>query len=207
MKDWNYERLCFADVETTGTSPLDWLLEVAVIVTDGELNELARGSWVVRRDYDRLLDMIYRPDRPREVNDLVWAMHTTNGLLLDCHSSPRALEIPDLDARAADLIKSTGYDPEKHGRIVLAGCSPWLDRFMIRGNLPQVARLIHHRMLDVSTLKAVLVNWSGLNLDRRGGTEAEHRALRDCEDALSLARDCRRFFIRHALDVLEPAAA
>lgn len=138
------------DAETTGlgyeTFPPyadrpDQILELAAIITDGDLNEIASfGPVVVHATEDTLALM----------NDYVREMHTRTGLIDKVRASTTTL---------ADLDAALGAWLDEHGlssRAVLSGNSVKLDFDFVRRNLPGVFGRLNYRVIDVSSFKEAL---------------------------------------------------
>lgn len=185
---WKLDRIAWVDVETTGVDPeRDLLLEVALIVTTGNLHELARESLVIAHTAAEIDAALDREDRDPEVSAYVRQMHTDNGLLGECQG-PWSVSAEEADERLAHLL---GVQSEGE-RSPLGGCSLWIDRSMVRLHLPLTYELVSHRSVDASCLKLALVNWAGVEPKRRSRKASNaHRALGDCEDAIKLARSMK----------------
>jgi len=182
---WKLERIAWLDVETTGLDiERDLLLEVALIVTSGNLRELARESMVIAHTAEEIEAAFSLPGRDATY---VRQMHTDNGLLEACQG-PWAVSLEEADDRLFHLL---GVEAQgcKGSRFPIGGCSVWLDRCMVRRDLPQLHEMIHARTVDASCLKVALVNWGGVDPKRAPQkASSAHRALADTEAAVKLAR-------------------
>jgi oligoribonuclease len=140
------DRVVWLDMEMTGLDPESCVpLEVAVIVTDSELVELASYETVVIAPSAALEQMI----------DLVRDMHTQNGLL----ERVAAAEVSCVEADAAMVALVDAWCEPRTG--VLAGNSIWQDRRFIRRYFPRLDAALHYRMIDVSTIKELARRWYG----------------------------------------------
>lgn len=169
------DRLVWVDIETTGLDPqYDVILEIAVVVTDGDLNELAAKSWVVSRaGYEER----------QNARPIIQAMHDANGLWDACESSGVLLDIVEIEATA--FIRE--YSPVP-GPI--CGSSPHFDKSFLDVDMPTVARLFNHRVFDVSTLKQAAAQ-QGFKYSTTVEVGPQHRALTDIRESIQIARWAR----------------
>jgi oligoribonuclease len=174
--DWSLGRLAFVDVETTGIWTRDdppLTLEVAMIVTDGELNELSRYSAVV--DYR---DLSYLT----KASPFVVDMHTKSGLWGDLRARLGTVPLEQIERDLCCLLEAT-KEPGDQRPVVWAGFSPGaLDRPMIRHYMPALHSLFHYRTLDVSTIKLYALNYFGVEIEQG---DPAHRAEKDTEDTIA----------------------
>jgi len=161
--------LIWIDLEMTGLdTTMDLIIEIATIVTDGQLNILAEGPVLA----------IHQPDRVLNAMD-EWntTQHAKSGLTERVRKS-------SLSERAAEL-----QTIEFISQYVPANTSPMCgnsicqDRRFLARCMPELERYFHYRNLDVSTLKELANRWApdimaGLN---KGGS---HLALDDTRDSI-----------------------
>lgn len=190
--DWTMNRIAFLDAETTGTwdpekPPLP--LEIAMIVTTGDLVKLAEFSAVVGWTAEEF--------EAAQIHPVAQEMHSKSGLLslLFQHWSgfrpaPTILKIEREMVSLLEKTRTMFDDMDDPCPVVWAGASPSaLDRPLIRHYMPEFYSKIHYRTLDISSERLTMLNW--LNVDLNREYEATHRALQDCEDAISFARRLR----------------
>jgi oligoribonuclease len=170
----NDGRMVWIDCEMTGLSlERDALVEIAVVVTDGELNILGDG-----------LDVIIKPP-PESLVDMspvVVQMHTTSGLLAELD---QGTTLADAEARVLAYVRQHVPEP---GKAPLAGSSVYTDRGFIARDLPALDQHLHYRLVDVSTIKELARRWFPrayfASPEKHGG----HRALADILESIEELR-------------------
>lgn len=141
-----HERWVWMDLEMTGLDDRTCtILQIATIVTDGQLNEL--GS----------LDLvIWQPESALEtMSPFVRKMHTENGLLDRVRHSTTSLA--EAEQKTLELVSS--LVPFRKG--ILAGNSIWQDRRFLLRYMPHLENYLHYRQIDVSTIKVLVNEWYG----------------------------------------------
>jgi oligoribonuclease (3'-5' exoribonuclease) len=193
--DWTMSRVAWIDVETDGLvrpgKPMPLCLEVALILTDGDLRELGRYSAVIEHPA-AVLDAL----NPHPV---VAEMHGASGLW-NALREPGVVAIADAEAAMIELLeKHCAEEPGvRQGPggvdtrpVVWGGFSPAaVDRPVLAAYMPTFYQRIHHRSVDVSALKLAMRNWAGIEIPK---IEAIHRAVPDTEQSIGLAQAYRRF--------------
>lgn len=145
--------LVWVDVETTGLDAAnDLLLEIAVVVTDADLNELHAESWV-----------LYGEINLAGLDSTILDMHYDNGLLREVVRSPNALD--DITGDLQRIITSAELFPSlptplNGSRPVLCGSSVQFDREWLNVWFPSFASKLHYRNIDVSTIKELNKRWA-----------------------------------------------
>jgi oligoribonuclease len=162
--------MAWVDVESTGLEPeLDHILEIGLIITDDDLNEVARWSgtiWTPNSNLTRLYD-----------NEIVRSMHTKNGLL-EAVKSDEALELAKAQQELLMMM-----DP--YSDVPMCGSSVHFDRAMLRRWLPAFEACFHYRNIDVSTVKELVVRWWPSLVLRRPEDRKLHRVIPDIEDSIA----------------------
>ena len=154
----------------TGLDPLvDELVEVAVVVTDYDLNLLDPGFQVV---------ITPSADALAQMGDFVRDMHTSSGLLAELDSG---LSLPDAEAKILDYI--TSFVPEP-GVAPLAGNTIGTDRAFIQKELPAVHAHLHYRNIDVSSIKELAKHWFPKTYFQSPEKNGGHRALADIIESI-----------------------
>jgi oligoribonuclease len=162
--------LVWIDCEMTGLDlARDALVEIACIVTDGELSPLDEG-----------IDLVIKP--PAEaldgMLDVVRDMHTSSGLLTELAAGVTLAEAQDL---VLGYIRK--HVPESR-RVPLCGNSIATDRAFLARDMPELDAFLHYRMIDVSSVKELARRWYPrayfASPEKRGG----HRALADISESI-----------------------
>ena len=140
------QRWVWKDLEMTGLDDKTCaIIQAAVIITDGQLNELTSRDIV-----------IWQPESVLEsMSPFVRKMHTDNGLLDRVRASQTSLD----EAESAMLSLILEYVPYRKG--ILAGNSIWQDRRFLLRYMPLLEKALHYRQIDVSSMKVVLQHWFG----------------------------------------------
>lgn len=180
--------LIWIDLEMTGLDiERDRILEVAVLVTDGALEEIEEGPDLV----------VHAPEAALEhMADYVRQMHMTSGLIDAVRASTRTVE----DAEREVLAFVRAHVPEADS-APLAGNSVHSDRMFIRRFMPALDAHLHYRNVDVSTLKELVRRWYPECYAARPDKGGGHRALADIRESLEELRYYRDRVFRRASDV------
>ena len=185
MADARNDRMVWVDLEMTGLDPQhDEIVEMAVIVTDGELAELDGGvSFVVRPPDLAIL---------RGMEDVVVGMHTESGLLAEI---PSGLPLAEAGQAALDYVR--GHVPEPR-KAPLAGSSVYVDRMFLARHLPDLDGYLHYRLVDVSTIKELSRRWYPRTYFNAPAKTGGHRALADIRESIAELRYYRQtVFVAH----------
>ncbi len=135
------DRLVWIDCEMTGLDlEVDELVEIAIVVTDFDLNALDPGfQIVIKPDASALANM----------GEFVTKMHETSGLLDEI---PNGVSLAEAESEALEYIQR--FVPE--GKAPLAGNTIGTDRMFLAKYMPRVDRWLHYRNVDVSSVKELL---------------------------------------------------
>ena len=176
----NEFNLIWVDMEMTGLNPdTDKIIEVAVIVTDAQLNVLAQGPVLV----------IHQPDEVLDAMD-AWnkGTHSRSGLIDRVKASTMSEE--DAQEQLIDFLRR--YVPK--GKSPMCGNTICQDRrFMVRG-MPKLESYFHYRNLDVSTIKELCRRWNPEILNGFKKRQ-EHTALSDILESIEELKYYRQHFI------------
>jgi oligoribonuclease len=163
--------LVWVDCEMTGLDLVhDALIELAVLVTDDELNVLGDGVDVVIRPPDAALE---------QMDDFVRTMHTTSGLLDELASG---ITLAEAEEQALDYIRQYVAEPRK---APMAGNSIATDRNFVARDLPLLDAHLHYRMVDVSSVKELARRWYPRAYFQAPAKHGGHRALADITESIN----------------------
>ena len=158
--------LVWTDLETTGIDEYIGVpLEVAIVVTDIEMNELGSFESVIMPPPE--LDVASMMD------PFVSHMHANNGLLTQIAVTDPETNIETVEHAMVEFLYAIGNLQTSEVDFVIAGSTIHFDKKWIRTHFPQVENMLHYRQLDVSTYKVGFPEIFG------SSTSAEHRAMAD----------------------------
>jgi oligoribonuclease len=162
--------LIWIDLEMTGLdTDNDTIIEIATIVTDKHLNELAEGP---------VLAIAQAVETMEAMDEWNTRQHGESGLtarVLASHVSARQAELATLE------FLSQWVDA---GASPMCGNSICQDRRFLAREMPELERYFHYRNLDVSTLKILAANWAPA-VAEAFSKESTHRALADIRDSIA----------------------
>lgn len=169
-KDRFTENLIWIDLEMTGLDTnTDTIIEIATIVTDKNLNELAEGPVLAIGQSQETLD---------RMDDWNTRQHGKSGLIERVLHSKITL----LQAESATLeFLSHWVDA---GASPMCGNSICQDRRFLAREMPHLEQYFHYRNLDVSTLKILAQLWSP-EIAAAHQKDSSHRALDDIRDSVA----------------------
>ena len=160
----------------------DALIEVAVVITDADLNIVDPG-----------IDVLITP--PAEalegMNDFVRQMHTSSGLLDEL---PSGTTMKDAQQQVLDYIRRFIPTPKK---ALLAGNSVGTDKMFLEANMPLVIDYLHYRLVDVSSIKELAKRWYRKAFEEAPVKHGGHRALADILESIQELEYYRRVLFPH----------
>jgi len=164
------DNLIWIDLEMTGLdTETDTIIEIATIVTDRHLNELAIGPVLAIGQSKAVMD---------DMDEWNVRQHGESGLterVLDSDITMRQAELATLDFLA--MWVDAGVSP-------MSGNSICQDRRFLARQMPELERYFHYRNLDVSTLKILAQQWAP-EVAAGFTKESSHRALFDIRDSIA----------------------
>ena len=163
--------LIWIDCEMTGLSlDKDVLVEIAVLVTDSDLNVIGEG-----------IDLVIgaTPEQLAAMNDFVTQMHTDSGLITEI---PNGITVAAAEDAILAYLETTGTIP---GKSPLAGNSVSVDRNFIARDMPRLTEYLHYRTVDVSSIKELARRWYPKIYFASPAKTGNHRALGDIQDSIA----------------------
>lgn len=173
--------LVWLDMEMTGLEPdRDRIIEIAMIVTDVNLNVIAESPVVAVHQSDAVLDAM---------DDWNKNTHGKSGLI----ARVKASTIAEAAAEALYLDWMAQYVPAR--TTPMCGNTIGQDRRFMARYMPKLEAYFHYRSIDVSTLKELARRWNPPVL--AGVTKSEaHTALADIRESIAELRYYRDNFLR-----------
>ena len=173
--------LVWIDMEMSGLVPdRDRILEVAMVVTDADLETIAEAPVYVVHQPDSVLDAMDNWNK---------STHGKSGLVDKVRAS--TLEEAEVERRILEFLK-----PIVGERVApLAGNTVHQDRRFMARYMPAFDAYLHYRIVDVSTLKELARRWRP---DVLAGVtkEGKHEALADVYESIEELKYYRRAFLR-----------
>jgi oligoribonuclease len=164
------ENLVWIDCEMTGLNPeVDCLVEIAVVITNSELEILDQG-----------IDIVIKPTAEGLANmgEFVRNMHTESGLINEFETG---VELAEAESIVLEYVKR--FVPEAR-TAPLAGNTIGTDRMFINRYMPALDSHLHYRHIDVSSVKELSRRWYPrvyFNMPKKDGG---HRALADIKESI-----------------------
>ena len=163
--------LVWIDCEMTGLDTnKDVLVEIAVLVTDSELNVIGDGVDVVIKTTEAQL---------ADMSEFVTKMHTESGLI---HEIPKGIPVSEAEELILKYLENSGVAP---GKSPLAGNSVYVDRIFIARDMPKLSDYLHYRTIDVSSIKELTRRWYPKVYFNAPAKTGNHRALGDIKDSIA----------------------
>ena len=170
--------IVWVDCEMTGLDvAIDEICEIAVIVTDQELNEVDPG-----------LQIVVKPGRKalKNMGEFVTNMHTESGLIEEI---PNGVSISKAETQVLEYIKQ--WIPEERS-APLAGNSIGTDRMFLNRQMPNLDSFLHYRNIDVSSIKELTRRWYPRVYFQMPKKTGNHRALADIKESIRELRYYRQ---------------
>ena len=176
--------LIWIDMEMTGLSPdTDRIIEVALVVTDSQLNAIAEGPVLAIHQPDAVLDGMDAWNK---------STHKKSGLI----DRVKASTLAEAEAEAQLLAFLNEHVPA--GASPMCGNSICQDRRFMARSMPKLEGYFHYRNLDVSTLKELARRWKPeimAGMKKHG----KHEALADIYESIEELKYYRANFLQVAL--------
>jgi len=173
--------LIWLDMEMTGLNPdSDRIIEVAMIVTDSQLNVVAESPVLVVHQADAVLD---------GMDDWNKNTHGKTGLI----DKVKASALNEADAEAQLLAFMEQYVPAR--TTPMCGNTIHQDRRFMARWMPKLEAYFHYRNLDVSTLKELAKRWKP-EVAKGVVKKGKHEALADIIESIEEMKYYREHFLK-----------
>lgn len=167
------DRLVWVDMEMSGLLPeTDRILEIAMIVTDGDLNIVAEGPVLVVHQEDAVLDRMDAWNK---------GTHSKSGLIDKVKAS--TLSEADVEAECLAFLKQH----VKSSISPMCGNTIHQDRRFMNRYMPKLEAYFHYRNIDVSTIKELCKRWQP-EVAKGFSKQQAHTALADIIESVEELR-------------------
>jgi len=172
------DRLVWIDLEMTGLDPAtQHIMEVAVVVTDGQLNVVARGPDLVLQVPASALDAM---------DEWCTTQHGKTGLTEACRKSE--VSLADAEQKVLQFVE----EHTDKGTGILAGNCIGTDKLFLSKYMPAVIAHLHYRVVDVSAVKELCQRWFPSEVTGAPAKTGDHRAMADILESVEELRFLRR---------------
>ncbi|MEO6309221.1 MAG: oligoribonuclease [Leifsonia sp.] len=164
------DRLVWIDCEMTGLNlETDELVEIAVVITDYDLNLVDPG-----------ITIVIKPDASalEQMGDFVRTMHTTSGLIEEI---PNGVTVAEAEYEVLEYLLK--FIPAEQ-KVPLAGNSIGTDRGFLTRYMPRLDNHLHYRNVDVSSIKELARRWYPRVYFQAPAKDGGHRALADILESI-----------------------
>ena len=173
--------LIWLDMEMTGLNPDgDRIIEVAMIITDSQLNVVAESPVIAVHQPDSVLDAM---------DDWNKNTHGKSGLV----ARVKASNVSETQAEQVLLDFLQQHVPA--GKSPMCGNTICQDRRFMARWMPQLEAYFHYRNLDVSTLKELCKRWRP-DIAKGVVKKGKHEALADILESIEELRYYREHFLK-----------
>jgi oligoribonuclease len=177
----NPDNLLWVDMEMSGLNPdTDRVLEVAIVITDSQLNTVAEAPVFVVHQSDAVLDAMDAWNK---------STHGKSGLIDRVKAS--TLNDAEVERRMVEFLAQhvpPGISP-------MCGNTVHQDRRFMARHMPALEAFFHYRNLDVSTLKELMKRWRP-DLAAGFAKHGKHEALADIYESIDELKYYREHFLK-----------
>lgn len=188
VKQTPNNNLVWMDLEMTGLDiEMEYILEIATIITDSELNIIEEGPCLAIHQSDEVLNRMDEWNKKH---------HTASGLTQRARESN--ITVAEAERQTLEFIKK--YCPPKTSP--LCGNSVGQDRKFLEKYMRRLAEHLHYRNVDVTTIKELVRRWfpDGPKFPKKS---EEHMALTDIRESLQeLIFYRKHYFVSNELSVI-----
>jgi oligoribonuclease len=175
------KNLIWIDLEMTGLDTAhDHIIEIATIVTDGDLNILAEGPIIAIHQADSTLEAM---------DEWNTRQHGKSGLVERIRNS--TTNAAEAEQKTIEFLKD--YVPA--GVSPMCGNSICQDRRFMARIMPELEAYFHYRNLDVSSLKELARRWAP-KVEKSFKKNSSHLAMDDVKDSIRELQHYREHFIK-----------
>ena len=176
------DRMVWIDLEMTGLDiSKEKIIEIATVITDGELNIIAEGPNLAVSVEEHLLE---------GMDEWNTRHHNRSGLVERVRNN--SVSVEEAERQTMEFLR----EHVNENTAPLCGNSVWNDRLFLQKEMPQIVEFLHYRMIDVSTVKELGRRWypEVSRFNKKGA----HLALDDIRESVQeLAYFRKRIFISH----------
>ncbi|KAF0975189.1 hypothetical protein FDP41_005942 [Naegleria fowleri] len=147
----------------------DHILEIAVIITDGQLNTISEMDSLVIHQEDSVLN---------SMNDWCKEHHGQSGLTQRVRESQQSVQ--QVEELVLEFVKKYVDKPRW---APLGGNSVYMDRLFMKKEMKKLDEYLHYRIIDVSTIKELARRWAPQVFDKVVKKNS-HRALDDIKESI-----------------------
>ena len=174
--------LIWIDLEMHGLSTQsDTIIEIATVITDKNLNELAVGPVIAIKQSKKIMDKMDNWNKKH---------HSASGLI------ERVLNSNICTKEAEELTLNFLKEWVSKGISPMCGNSICQDRRFLAREMPELESFFHYRNLDVSTLKIIANMWAP-DLKKELKKKSAHLALSDIRDSIDELKYYRKYLLNN----------
>lgn len=174
------QNLVWIDLEMTGLDPQkDVIVEIATIITDSQLNELAEGPSLVIGQAESVLNAMHPEVQKMHKDSKLWDKIVASKITAQ-----------EAEEQTLQFIKHY-CNPQT---ALLCGNSVWQDRNFLYYHMPRITDYLYYRLIDVTTIKELVTRWYPNNRHIEFEKQDAHRALSDIRESIAELKHYRRYF-------------